>query len=231
MAENISPEERLFKVIQQEKKAPSEKGKPGDKRPGGWLSRIKRLMPPASVAQPAQKKGFDWKKIVPAHMKLPELEPGVINRALAGILAVIVMLVIYASVSKRQDTTRISDAVSRMQTASAGGKERIEPFKEISYYLGGIRKRDIFRPTPKEAPVEVKQAVSDSLTKTAGDLKLQGIAWGNVPKAMILMQGDKEGRVYFLTKGQTIGSTGVKVKEIYRNKVMIGDDKEDMELL
>ena len=95
-----------------------------------------------------------------------------------------------------------------------------------------MRKRDIFRPAPKETEAEeAKPVVSDSLKKGAEDLKLQGIAWGPAPKAMILWQKDKESNMYFLTNGQEIGATGIKVKEIYRDKVMIGNDEEEMELL
>jgi hypothetical protein len=231
MAENISPEERLFKVIQQGKGPTPEDGKPGNKKFNEWLRGLKHFMAAAGSAFSKGNKGFDWKKIAPANLKIPELEPGAINKILAVALFIVVMLVAYSSMSKRQDTMKITDAVSKIQIASAGGKEKIEPLKKADFYLGEIRKRDIFRPVPKEEVIEAKPAVSGRLKKAAENQKLQGIAWGAVPKAMILWQNDKENSMYFLTKGQTIGSTGVRIKDIKKDKVIIGDDEEEMELL
>lgn len=231
MAENISPEERLFKVIQQGKNSPSDEKGPGERKSGGWLRALKRARSSIGSASPEGKKPFDWKKIIPANLKLPELDPGGLNKVLAAALAVTVALVIYASTSKRQDTMKITDAVSKIQIASVGGKEKIEPLKKLNSYIEEIRRRDIFRPAPKEVQEETKPAVSDTLKKTAESLKLQGISWGPSPKAMILWQNDKESNMYFLMKGQEIGATGVRVKEIQRDKVVIGTDEEEMELL
>ena len=233
MADNISPEERLFKVIQQGKAPAPGAGEPEGKKPDGWLRGVKHFISSIIPGFSEDKKGFDWKKLIPENVKLPDLEPGVINRILAGALVVIVALVIYSSLSKRQDTTRITDAVSKIQIASVAGREKIEPLKEESFYLDQIKKRDIFHPPLKEKEPEAKieQDVSDSLKKATQNLKLQGISWGDTPKAMILWQSDKEGKMYFLKAGQAIGSTGIKVKEVHRNKVIVGDDKGEMELL
>jgi len=232
MAENISPEERLFRVIQQGKNPALEKERPGNKKLAGWLRGLRRFVSSIGSAASKENKGFDWKSIVPANFKLPELEPGAINKALAVTLVVVMMLVVYSSISKRQDTTKITDAVSKIQIAPIEGGEKIGPLKKIDFYIDGIRKRDIFHPAkPEEEAAGTEQPVSDLLRKTAENLKLQGISWGSVPKAMILWQNDKESNMYFLMKGQAIGSTGVKVKEIYRDKVVIGYNEEEMELL
>lgn len=231
MAENISPEERLFKVIQQGKEPAPGEGAPEGKRPDGWLRGLKHFISTIVSGSPEHNKGFDWKKLVPGNLKLPELEPGAINRILAGTLAVIVALVIYSSVSKRQDTTKITEAVSKIQIASMTGREKIEPLKEAPFYLDQMKKRDIFHPALKEREAEPAQDVSDSLKEATQNLKLQGISWGGTPKAMIFWQSGEENKMYFLKEGQAIGSTGVKVKEIRRDKVMIGDDEEEIELL
>ncbi|MBU0881262.1 MAG: hypothetical protein KKE81_03585 [Candidatus Omnitrophica bacterium] len=235
MAENISPEERLFKVIQQGKSRAPGAGESEGKKPGGWLRGVKRFLSPIVPAFSENKKGFDWKKLVPKNIKLHELDPGTINRILVGILAVIAALVVYSSAGKRQDTTRITEAVSKIQIASITGRDKIEPLKEESFYLDQIRNRDIFHLPPKEKEIERKpepeRNVSDSLKKATQNMKLQGISWGGVPKAMIFWQSDKESKMYFLREGQSIGATGIKVKEVHRNKVVIGDDEEEMELL
>ena len=79
--------------------------------------------------------------------------------------------------------------------------------------------------------LEPKIAGQESLKKAAEDLKLQGISWGDRPTAMILWQTDKESKMYFLIKGQSIGSTGIKVKTIYKNRVTIELEGSEMELL
>ncbi|MBN2453763.1 MAG: hypothetical protein JXB40_05855 [Candidatus Omnitrophica bacterium] len=237
MAENISPEERLFKVIQQGKQLEPASGAPEKKGFPGLLSAIRRMMssggPAVKPRTSAPGKSFDWKKIFPANLKFPEPKPGQINKALFFVLILMIAAVVYSLATKRQDAARITDAVSKIQISSAGGREKIEPFKALAHYLGRIQERNLFRPYPRGGVIESRpsEEVSASMQDIAASMKLQGIAWGEKPRAMILWQDDKEGKMYFLTKGQTIGSTNIKVKEIYRNKVVIGDDMEEMDLL
>jgi hypothetical protein len=230
MAEHISPEERLFKVIQ-EGKVPGKEGGSKRNRLAEWLREAKRFALSIGSASPDRSKGSGRKWAIPAHVKLPELEPEHINKILAAVLVITALLTIYSVVSKRQDTVRLTAAVSKIRISPVSGAGKPTPFKMVDEYIEEIRKRDIFHPTTIAPIVEPQQAVSESLVKSAGNLKLKGISWGDAPKAMILRQDDKENKMYFLTKDQMIGSTGIKIKEIYRNKVVISDGKEDMELL
>jgi hypothetical protein len=231
MAENISPEERLFNVIQRGKQPAPGSGESGDKKPGLWASLLKRFMPPGKPQMQEEKKGFDWKKIFPASIKLPELEAAAINKILILALFVTTIFFTKSLLTKQKDATKIADTVSKIHASSSLGMKKVEPFKALNYYLGEIRNRDIFRPAPKGVTTGARREVSDSLKKAAENLKLKGVSWGETPKAMILWQDDKDSKIYFLTEGQEIGTMGIKVKEIYRNKVKIGDDKEEMELL
>ena len=45
-----------------------------------------------------------------------------------------------------------------------------------------------------------------------------------------MLQIEKDGKVYFLKEGQMIGTTGIEVKSIMKNKVMLGYGDEEMEL-
>ena len=233
MAENLSPEERLFKVIQEGKR---EKPKDGSEKQiskdiDEWIRRIRRFIFFIGARRGAGK-GFDWKKIIPRSAKLNELKPELINKVLAGVLVIIVALVIHSASAKRQDMAKDTGAISRLQKSPLiGGREKIEPFESLNSYLNEIRKRDIFHPVPKSMILEPKIAGQESLKKAAEDLKLQGISWGDRPTAMILWQTDKESKMYFLIKGQSIGSTGIKVKTIYKNRVTIELEGSEMELL
>jgi hypothetical protein len=235
MVENLSPEERLFKVIQEGKQEkPKERPeKQIGKNVDEWMRGMKRFILSIGARRPAPAgKGFDWKKMIPRPVKLNELKPDLINKALAGVLVMVVALVVYSAFSERQDMAKVTGAISRLQKSplTAGG-EKIEPFESLDFYLNEIRKRDIFRPIPKSMMLEPKVALQESLRKSAENLKLQGISWGDRPTAMILWQTDKESKMYFLIKGQSIGSTGIKVKAIYKNRVTIEREDSEMDLL
>ncbi len=231
MAENISPEERLFNVIQRGKQPAAGSGDPGDKKPGGWMAKLKRFFPASRPSSHEGKKSFNWKTIFPASIQLPEIEPGAINKALVAALIISTVFFIHSFLVKQKDASQIAQAVSKISISSSLGLKKEEPLKGLAYYLGEIQNRDIFHPAPKNIVVGVKREASESLKKAAESLKLAGISWGDTPKAMILRQDDKDGKMYFVTQGQPIGQTGIIVQEIHRNKVKISDGKEEMELL
>jgi len=238
MAENLSPEERLFKVIrdgkQEKPKDSPEKhtvniGKDVDE----WMRGVKRFILSIGARRPGiAGKGFDWKKIVPHPAKLQEVSPKLINKVLAVILVLIAALVAYSAFYERRDMSKVTEAISRLQKSPLTGiREKIESFQSLEFYLNEVRKRDIFHPAPKGMMLEPKAAGKESLSKAAENLKLQGISWGDRPMAMILWQNDKESKMYFLIKGQSIGSTGIKVKTIYKNRVTIESEDSEMDLL
>ncbi|MBL7158517.1 MAG: hypothetical protein ISS91_03320 [Candidatus Omnitrophica bacterium] len=235
MAENISPEERLFKVIQE-----GSQEKPDDapeKRPGagidGWIRGIKRSILSARAGRPGRPgKGFDWKKIIPRAAGAYEVKPELLNKVLAVILVFVTALVAYSAFGRRQNTVKIAETISRLKkSALTGAREAAEPFKKVEFYLDALRKRDIFHPVPKGAAPEPGTASKESLKNAAANLKLQGISWGDKPTVMILLQTEKESKMYFLIQGQPIGATGIKVKYIYRDRVVIERGGSEMELL
>jgi len=46
-----------------------------------------------------------------------------------------------------------------------------------------------------------------------------------------MVKNEKEDKMYFLGEGQAIGSTGVKVKAILKDKIVISYESAEMELL
>ena len=163
---------------------------------------------------------------------MQEVSPKLINKVLAVILVLIAALVAYSAFYERRDMSKVTEAISRLQKSPLTGiREKIESFQSLEFYLNEVRKRDIFHPAPKGMMLEPKAAGKESLSKAAENLKLQGISWGDRPMAMILWQNDKESKMYFLIKGQSIGSTGIKVKTIYRNRVTIESGDSEMDLL
>jgi len=204
---NISPEEKLFRVIQKEKVSPSPKIK-------AFFSHL-HVNPPAAFSM----------------TKLGEIEAGVINKVLSVVLAVATVVVIHYAVNRRPSIAELTGAISGLQ-APVVKVRQVEPFRQPSFYLNTVKKRDIFDPVPKsQGKVAVFQPTPalEKFKELAGGLKLKGIAWGEIPKVMIGIEG--EGKIYFLQKGQMVGPTGIRVKTILNDKVIISYEGEDMELL
>lgn len=229
MADKISPEEKLFKVIREGKKEganpPSEPR--GPKRFFSNLSFGKNMFTmgqrPMRAAISGAPRAFS--------ISLSEVQPNTVNTLLAIILLTLVVLIAYVAIKERP---RVSTITGRLSAISAEPvkKEMIEEFKPISSYLAEVEKRDVFQPvslTKQAVAASPQKAAMDKLREIAVDFKLQGISWGQSPKVMI--KSEKESRMYFLGEGQAIGSTGVKIKVIHKSKVVIGYENAEMELL
>lgn len=230
MPDNISPEERLFKVIRQEKKN-GVTPRPGPRGIKGFLAglgrgreRFAERPRPLRVAATGAPTAFS--------ITLSEIEPKTINRLLAITLAGLAAFVIHLAVNERPSVTTIVKRVAAIPAGPAEAKA-IEAFKPMNFYLAEVEKRDIFQPVTEAKlaagkPKPQKVAL-DKLREIAAGLKLQGISWGQSPKAMV--KSENEEKMYFLGEGQTIGSTGVKVKAIHKNKIVISYENVEMELL
>ena len=229
--ENISPEERLFKIIQEGKNPSS--GKPSPRKKikidlRGIKGFFANLKPKAAVSN---------EQITAPSLALPikfqEIEPKAINKILIGILGFITILTINATVNKGHSIAKISTAISRIQIQAMKNKT-IEAFKPLSSYMEEVKNRDIFTRLAVEAKAATGSfwmrggEAQDKLKDMAKDLKLVGISWGNSPKAMI--RSEKENNTYFLKQGQTIGMTGIELKTIFKNKVVINYQGSEMEL-
>ncbi|MEE8423997.1 MAG: hypothetical protein V3S49_05595 [Thermodesulfobacteriota bacterium] len=116
--------------------------------------------------------------------------------------------------------------------------QKITQLKPPEFYLDRIKERDIFLkyveavPEKKELPVkeEVKPEETNQVIKEkAKNLKLVGIAWGEALEAMI--EDGVEGRAYFLKEGESIGKTEVFIKKIYKDRVLLGYQDQELELL
>jgi type II secretory pathway component PulC len=231
--EKVSPEERLFKVIQEGKKSPSGIEVSKKKKIKIDLRGIKQFFTNLKPRPVAKEKPKEAGAPLALPIKLQEIDPKAINKVLIVILSLLTVLVIHSAINKRPNIAKITDAVSKIKF-QALKKKAIESFKPVALYLEEVRKRDIFRPVPqaqqKVAIIAPKAKKAQAkLKEMAKDLKLVGISWGKSPKAMIRSQ--KEQNTYFLRQGQMIGTTGIEVKTIFKDKVIISYQGEEMELL
>ncbi len=93
---------------------------------------------------------------------------------------------------------------------------------KMAELLEQLKKRNIFTLLPPKAEV-VK---SQELSQLAIDLKLVGIIWSDNPQAMV--EDSKGAKTYLLGIGDTV--VGMKIKAIYRDKVIVSKDDQEWQL-
>jgi hypothetical protein len=101
--------------------------------------------------------------------------------------------------------------------------------KTATYYVEKARNRDLFNLGTK-LPVEVLAAnkgPSPRIMEATKDFRLVGIAWSEDPDVMI--EDTKNQRTLFLKKGQIFG-TDIKLKAVYKDRVVLSYGGEDIEL-
>jgi|GEM_PF-1275422 len=147
----------------------------------------------------------------------------VVNRALIGLAALLVVLFLYVlasgpAVSKSNaayfvasDASAIAKLVSAKETQ--GLARKIFPVEDL--------KKNIFLVFGSKATVTDQsqpQAQNPVLAETVKDLKLVGIIWSQSPEVMI--ENSKDARTYTLKKGESLNEQ-FKVKEISRNSATL----------
>jgi len=147
---NVSPEEKLFNIIQKGPKTTAEPDVAAKSVRASLptsIPRLKALLSQIKVKLPA---AF-------LEMKLSEIKPAAINNVLIAVLCVVTVLVIHVAANRRPNIATLTSALSKTEMPQVSGRE-IEPFKEVSYYLKASGKRDIFKPAPKaEKKIDVFQ--------------------------------------------------------------------------
>ncbi|MDD5423315.1 MAG: hypothetical protein WC592_03350 [Candidatus Omnitrophota bacterium] len=227
--DNVSPEERLFKVIQDQKNAPVLKPESAaeEKRPGD-AGTVRRFF--AGVTVGRFLKELRYRMRMPALAgHIHEIQIGTVNKALVGVAALMALAEIYCILFGGPDIAKITKALSDAEIQDSREPRKIEALKPVSYYIDQVKKKSMFfsAKTADKGPVNLASQVS-RLNDAAKDIKLKGISWGKVPKAII--KNEKEDKVYFLGEEQAIGSTGIEVRTILKRKVIIGSGDEEMEL-
>ena len=79
-----------------------------------------------------------------------------------------------------------------------------------------------------ESVVEKKvvKASTSRIAEASKNLKLVGISWSDDPD--VIIEDTKAGMAYFLKKGQMIND--LKLKEVFKDKVILGYQEEEVEL-
>jgi len=231
MAENASPEEKLFKIIQQEKGAsPGGAEKPAPKKDadGMWIDGLKRAFLSWEEKIIAGIRGLGIKAAPPFSGRLPEIDLKTVNIALSIALVFIILFAAYYAAAKYPNISKVISAAVKAQSSLPPINRKVEELQPLTYYTEDARQRDIFNAVLKTVSAVSETIFLDGSKDAAGDLKLQGIAWTETPKVMI--HSEKENKLYILKQGQAIGTTGIRVKTIMRNKVVLTAGDKDFEL-
>jgi hypothetical protein len=102
--------------------------------------------------------------------------------------------------------------------------------KSLTYYLEKARERDLFkmgRKLPLETANTVNKGPSARIIEATKDFRLVGISWSNDPDVMI--EDTANQRTLFLKRGQTFANN-VKLNAVYKDKVTLGFEGEEVEL-
>lgn len=121
---------------------------------------------------------------------------------------------------------------SAQKASSAKEAVRTSILKTASYYLEKARSRNIFKMVERndaQKPQEPQAKFrSDTLNDKIKDLKLVGISWSEDPDVMI--EDTNRQSTYFLKKGQFIENLGLKIEAVFKDKVILSVDGQEVEL-
>lgn len=213
MPENITPEEKLLKLIEN----PELDAKAAKRR--------------VRIANP-----FSIKKLKDAIIRASALKGKfkpylfnlkIINQALIAIAVIIILYLVYDFMKGMPNMSRIDAYASDISGRSLKIKTQQEGrVLNLSDYLSQVDKRDVFHfisPKKEEKPAPAKEI----LISYAANFKLVGIIWSKNPQAML--EDKKESKTLLVSPGDSIGE--IKVKQILRDKVIIGYEDQEMELM
>lgn len=225
MDDKISPEERLFKAIQEGKQSPAQdpsvplRAEP-PKAAGlsNLKSRISSILLRFRSAAP-----YNASLIKESSFRIEDIDLKLVNKGLCVILSLLMLLMVYYAL-KRPNLTKITGSVFEAGYQIRNSKP-IDTFKPLTFYVEQARKRDIFHP----AESAISGSVSYNLGGLTKDLSVAGIYQpaGKPPEAMIEDKTAK--RTYFLKTGDMI--KGIKVKAILKDRIILQYGEEEVELL
>ena len=209
--ENITPEEKLLKIIENpqavgKNKIPLQhRGKPtGGKDIFAWL-----------------------KKIHIDKDSIKNINLGLVNKAaLAGCAAVTVFFLFDFVKFGLQLKARFQGIAA--ETVVYDKTQKTETIKEanIDDAISMAKGRNIFLFTGGGITEAQTPLMPPDIAQLVSDLKLVGILWSENPQAMI--ENTKEQKTYLLNKGEQIGQ--IKIKDIFVDKVVLGKDDKEWEL-
>lgn len=214
MENNLSPEERLFHAI---KNNDDKIGKSKNFLQQSLL-KTKKILHLARLPQAVLSGNFS--------VVLRNINLGSVSRALGIVFLVITLIVIHHLIFNRVNIARIVERISKINFAG-NVKRDIEKFPPLYVYTDLAHKRDLFRPTGRIEQTTVRANLNEEFKTLIKDIKVVGIYWGQAPEVML--EDTVAGKTYFLSKESLI--KGIKIKEIYQDRILLEYKGQEMELM
>lgn len=165
-----------------------------------------------------------------AGRKVFQLDVRMINALLLGSSVLVAVYFAVSSFFSYSDIERklgAWDTVVPVDPSSA--QKAVSSLKELDYYLDKVQERDIFQIGPRRKVVKAAEVGPQSagLTEATKDLRLVGISWSDNPDVMIEDVNRK--MTFFLKRGQELEG-GVVIRDVFKDKVILEYNGEEMEL-
>ena len=221
MPREISPEEKLFNIIQAGKDpALAHKQKRAQAAKG-----LNRFFPGliTELKHTAQGSGEDAQSTAILGFEFERIDLRLVNKALAIILFVLIGLVAYFTANKKPGFLNVASFISPTGLQALKPKA-VESYKPLDFYIEEVKKRDLFHPVTAAG---VAGPVKTDLQAITKDLSLSGIYQGKNTEAIVEDKTNK--KVYFLKQGDEI--KGLKVKQVFKDRVILQSGDEEAELL
>lgn len=162
---------------------------------------------------------------VPLAMKTISIQT--VNQWTVGICIVVTLIYIVLWVKTNNNLRKRFEQITReSDKIVVNDDEELAPSKptvSLSDIFSRIREHNIF--SLEQIPRTQERSAMD-YTHLMSRLKLVGIIWSDQPQAMI--EDSETSKTYLVGKGAAIGSS--KVKDIFRDKVVISDGSNEWEI-
>jgi len=209
MSDNISPEEKLLRLIR------------GRKDQEAVTNKISPVIAPAALAD--LKADFKPSAFLSVQKYLSFLS---IKKIIWIIFAVSCIYMISSFIYPWLGSGEIKPPEVTQNKVAVPEDELKRQEKPYEFYLEGIKNRQIFTSTSHQ---ETQNPVSEAKANAADlikDINLVGIISGENPQAVI--EDKKTQKTYYVTKGQFIGE--FEVKDIQEGKVILNYKDQKYEL-
>ncbi len=248
MTGNLSPEERLLRVIESGGEAPARPTRPTRVvlwDPRTWSAVMRRYRDQASVQIGRARARFGPGQVRDAFS---------LARANQGLAVLLVGLVAWVAYDLTRQRPTVQALIAQAEASRTAGTEEpaVPTPRPLNAYLQEADKRDLFSPphervkaqpkavaakappppaepaAPSPPPPPPPPTALEILRKKVEGLKLVGIVFGEPPVPVAVIEEKTSGRTYFLKVGDTIQE--VKIQNITKRSVIVSYREAQHEL-
>lgn len=216
---HLTPEKQLLRLIEN----------PETKGVGVQLSKIKHHSVRLFSFSAWMSRFSFFKESISKHFRGERVRPldnRILNKILIACIATVFIYLIgdiSFSLIKLEEMPDMDIEIKK--GAEPAGVPETSLLKAATFYLEQVRGRNIFEMGHAETKEAVKHPSEESLQATQY-LRLVGIAWSDDPDAMI--EDINAMKTFFVRRGEMIGE--FKVEAIFKNKVILSREGEEIEL-